>query len=120
MKRTVALSIGGFGGPSYSVFIQDDRLTYKAYSQEGEPSSEEIMLSESKWAEFVDFCKRIGITKWKILYEPKELVCDGTGWEFNIDSDEIIYHGEGSNVYPKGFKKFLSSVQRLINGLAFE
>jgi hypothetical protein len=120
MKRTAALSVGGFHGTSYSVFIQGDQATYKAHSREGEPLSEEIALPSPKWVEFVESCKRIGITKWKARYEPEELVCDGTGWEFDIDSDEITYHGEGNNAYPKGFKKFLPAVQKLLNGLAFE
>jgi hypothetical protein len=116
------LSIGGYP-IGYGVEVDDhDALTYTACGFNGE-SDIDVKLSVTPsldaWARFWRSCKRIGVDKWREHYEPEGFVADGTNWEFDIQTPELTYKGEGDNAYPLGFKAFCSAVSRLLGGLEF-
>jgi hypothetical protein len=118
-ERSLELFVGGWP-VGYSVVLEDKVLVYKKTTNEGDTTGKRITPSSSAWSRFWRACQKIGISKWKSNYEPEYFVCDGTGWEFNIQGPELTYKGKGNNEFPTGFVSFLSAVRKLLGGLEFE
>jgi len=75
-------------------------------------SSEESIVVEgnSEWQEVLNFP---GTRKWKKEYMDDSL--DGTQWQLQVSGDNINIDSHGSNVYPPGFRKFLTLLNIVVS-----
>jgi len=81
-----------------------------------------LVLSPTKeqWNKFWQDLDKLKVWEWDKGYYDKQWV-DGTDWKINIFyNKEKNIISAGSNNFPKGFKKFLKAVRKLIGKLEFE
>jgi hypothetical protein len=114
------VAIGGWPLGYKVTMDTDGTLAYIKEENGKEPTEIRVTPSARDWSRFWHACQKVGIKDWKSSYEPEYPVCDGTGWEFNIQTPELTYKGEGDNEFPAGFDSFLAAIRRLLGGLEFE
>ncbi|MCU7834922.1 MAG: hypothetical protein KZQ83_06660 [gamma proteobacterium symbiont of Taylorina sp.] len=114
LPKKISISIGGYGGSNYSLKFNDDGVVPFDYNGEERP-----IPTEKRWNKFWQKLDKLKVWGWERKYYDPD-VLDATQWEVIIiyDGNKKII-SDGSNYYPKGFKKFLKAVRKLIGGLDF-
>ena len=114
------LFIGGHFGPSYSLELKGQEITYKTFGGGYELENSEIIIPTMEQLEqFLGKIKKIGVWKWKKLYTNPH-VLDGTSWSVSIEYRGKRFKSSGNNAYPEGFDKFTKSVRQLMNNKPFQ
>jgi hypothetical protein len=126
------LYIGGWDGPSYSIYLTNGLLVYKAGGG-GTPDSfygsvtQYLSPTAIQWAEFRQTLESIPLWNWGTNYIA-DYDLDGTQWTIDIAYSNRSIAIKGSNAYPgttnilertEEFNDYLSAVRRLINGNEF-
>jgi len=115
----LAISIGGYFGPNYSLGLNGRELAYTKISEEcPDGVVETVHPSNEQWRRFWKFMEECH-EEWDEEYVDPE-VMDGTSWSVEIETDEISIQSSGSNAYPDNFDEFLEEVTALMDGRAFE
>jgi len=122
--------IGGFGGPSYTVELQNGVLVYS----EDTTNTLQIKITPTlaQWQEFRHDLDDLQVWQWQSRYDNPR-VCDGTQWSLLIDYPDKHLETGGGNSYPdavgkpnknpeltKTFHNYLAAVQKLLGGKDFK
>ena len=104
-------SIGGYFGGYFEFVLKKGHLycyipNYPLKSSE--PTHIFSIHDDPDWETLLHFLKTL---KWKPTYDVG--ICDGTQWTLEVKYEDINIKSYGSNVYPRGFYKFL----RLLNNV---
>ena len=132
IPNRLKLYVGGWDGPSYSIYLTNGLLIYKAGGG-GPPDgfhgtiTQYISPTVIQWADFRKTLDSIPIWNWKTNYIAP-YVRDGTQWLIDIAYSNRSITINGSNAYPgttnilertAEFNDYLNAVKRLINGSEF-
>lgn len=119
IKRIIA-SVGGYFGSSYTFEVEfvSGKITYDA-REDGVSEADLILQMDiggiNAFREALSKCR---ILDWKNEYiEPNTI--DGTQWSLDIELEERSIHINGSNAYPKEWKRFCKVIQ-VLTGKPFE
>ena len=111
-----SFSIGGFGGPSYSVninFIKNE-CVYNSYKAGLEEGKEEIIKLNKAGMNMLRCKISIYIREWKSEYRSKEIILDGTSWSMEYTKTDKMVRSSGSNAYPENFSGFCREIRNII------
>lgn len=116
IPERLSISIGGHFGPSYSVEVKNNSLTYshskpvQQFPPEWDSESETIRPTEDQWQVFRKRLDELNVWHWEPEYfEP---VCDGTGWTAEIVYSDKVVRSHGSNCFPGPIGEPVSIVDR--------
>lgn len=134
--KRLAISIGGFTGPSFSIELSGGRLRYVAYEYAyASPREEVITPTAEQWSVFRTALDSIGVWQWQNDYPSKGAICDGSQRAFAVAYEDVELHTGGDNAYPGDeadddtlssaepsarFERFLKAVSDLIGGRDFQ
>ena len=130
--KSLEISIGGYGGPSYDLTWEDGHLVYRMYEDGTQQAVLHMRPSKRSWEAFWKVMDEIDIWGGQDHYEPSGRVMDGTGWSVKILVDDRFVESGGDNAYPVDghcagtdevtpcFRKFLRAVRRLMGYVPFE
>lgn len=116
--KELFLASGGFFGPNYRVFWQEEKLFYGVSAKSG--AKETLTTLEptlDQWTSFRKALDELGVWSWRKKYERN--VLDGTQWSISIQYEGRRVASSGSNDYPRDYAEFLTAVQKLLGGRAF-
>ncbi len=101
LPEKLEFSIGGYGGPGYSVSLQDEKVVYRSFQGVSAYSEDETVLTptDQQWREFKAQIDQIGVWDWEKEYNNPN-VLDGTQWSLEIAYDEQRIQSCGSNRFP--------------------
>ena len=119
------LFIGGFDGSSYEIIYDGRDLRYFAAEnmfllQTTKPQI--IKPGREQWQSFFNELNALRVWDWKGRYEEPN-VKDGTVWSCIIvyeTQDRRVVVSSGSNLFPKNYPDFLSTVKKLIGDRTFK
>jgi hypothetical protein len=119
IKRIIA-SVGGYFGSSYTYEVElvSGNITYEA--REDGVSEADLILQmdiEGIYA-FREVLSKCRILDWKKEYIDPDTI-DGTQWSLDIELEDRSIHINGSNAYPKEWKRFCKVIQ-VLTGKPFE
>ena len=103
--------IGGYFGGCFEFVLKNGHLNCYIPNYSLKPSEPTHIFSihdDPDWETLLQFLKTL---KWKPTYDVG--ICDGTQWTLEVKYEDINIKSYGSNVYPRGFYKFL----RLLNNV---
>lgn len=115
----IHVTVGGFGGPWYSIESHDGQTMKYTFSQSGAPGderTEEITPNDAQWDRFWGMVR--GCKDWRRVYDDPE-VLDGTQWKVAVTAGDIELRSRGSNAYPANWKAFLRAIRSLVGGRRF-
>lgn len=103
--KKMNLSIGGYGGNSYSLELLKGKLKYELFEVGYELSKTEILsVTDDQWLSFREALDLIDVWGWGSRYEGPG-ICDGTQWGLEIVYEDKMKVSSGSNSYPVRAKK---------------
>lgn len=119
MFSSLKFFIGGYGGPSYSLEMkfQSGDLKEKAvlfdaefYSHQG---AEKRILPKPQMplTDWLAQWETLNVARWKPEYQAEGIV-DGTNWSLEYTENGVRHHSDGSNRYPRGWRKFIQWIQQ--------
>jgi hypothetical protein len=114
------LYIGGAPfAPAYALEWRDGTLKYRARSERGKESEQELTPPAEQWERFWAALAGAGVWSWEAKYiDPR--INDGTWWSVAIEHEGRSITSRGENAYPEGFSAFLEAVRGLLGGLTFK
>lgn len=126
--------VGNFGGPSYGIWWDGDRLVYESFLW-GYEERRQLALSPStaQWRRFWQTMEGIEVWSWGDRYEPgerfvpSEQVRDGTHWSLTLAYGGRQIESSGDSCGPGSaelegsgpFFDFAEAVSRLVGGRPF-
>jgi hypothetical protein len=118
IKRIEAF-IGGYFGTSYTFKVEFDRseVIWEASGDNFEPALM-IQMDIESMNTFREALSKCRILDWKKEYIDPDTI-DGTQWSLDIELEDRSIHINGSNTYPKEWKRFCKVIQKL-TGKPFE
>ena len=132
--RALEVYLGNFGGASYGVWWDGDRLVYESFLS-GYEERRQIAVSPSaaQWHRFWETMDGIDVWSWGSHYEPDarlepaEQVRDGTHWSLTLESGDRRVESSGDGRGPgsadldasQPFDAFTEAVSRLVGGHPF-
>ncbi|OME26348.1 hypothetical protein [Paenibacillus odorifer] len=118
--KQITASIGGYFGSSYIVEVEfvNGKITYEVREDGGLEPSLAVQRDNEGIAIFREELTKCRILGWEHEYiDPNAL--DGTHWSLDIVFEDKVLHINGSNAYPKEWKRFCKSIRKL-TGRPFE
>jgi hypothetical protein len=126
-----AAEISNWGDATYTVELRDGAVYYHD-SEAGPVEPLRVVPTDKQWAEFRATLEANNVWKWRSLYEPDQIITDGTSWFLSITFPDHSIAIRGFNCYPEAdgrpgpavrrtatFINFEKAVQRLIGGKPF-
>jgi hypothetical protein len=131
--RAFEVYVGNFGGASYGVWWDGNRLVYESFLS-GYEDRRELNLSPStaQWRHFWETMDRIDVWAWNTRYErparePAGQVRDGTHWSLTLACGDRRVESSGGSSGPGStelddcgpFDEFAGAVSRLLGDRPF-
>jgi hypothetical protein len=115
--KKIEFSIGGFSQGNKTYRVEESAITCfeeAGYLVSKPPEmTEETPLSQEQQNDLISLFNQLGFLNWEKSYW--ENICDGEQWELMITyNGNLRKKVEGSNAYPKGFRKIERLLKRLI------
>ena len=107
--------VGGYFGSSYQVSIdlENNTATYKKLEDGYEIINDrEFMIEYAEIEKFRSELESIRILKWEKEYFAP--VLDGTSWSVIIKTADGEFESRGSNIFPRNWNRFCSSIEKII------
>jgi hypothetical protein len=123
LPKQMAIEIYTVSMNQCSLKLNKKKLIYRRFPERSisSPKDKKILSpTKEQWYKFWQDLDKLKVWEWEKGYYDNKWI-DGTDWKVNIffDKEKKIISG-GSNNFPKGFKKFLKAVRKLIGRLEFE
>lgn len=104
------IHVGGFTGPTWSLKLENDKITYIKRNSAEVSAPETIAVPDVKWKEFRNTLDQINVWEWKDSYFNKD-VQDGTQWSLQVNYSDKSIQASGSNAFPGADGKSNNSPQ---------
>lgn len=119
MAKQIKFTVGGFFGgyKTVEVTIAGGAASYKILRNGLLNVDKKISAAVKVSAAWIDDLDALKIFAWQENYSSD--VRDGTQWELTFKDGDKIYHGHGSNAYPKNWEQFLDWLDALIPEMEF-
>ena len=105
------------GGLVYTIWELEDCMLLESQSYNDFAGMHEYKFTFPK-EEMSQFTPAFNkISKWEERYEPSDDVCDGYEWEIRFDYSDFKFSSEGYETYPKGFRRTIRKLQRVLENL---
>jgi hypothetical protein len=106
---------GGFTGRSFNILLEDGTLCCRSFGVNYGTLEVLIKIPVEGHEHWKCLLQYLTTQKWKGEYINED-VLDGTHWTLKVVNDPTNIDANGSNAYPRGFKKFL----RMLNDITEE